>query len=140
MSGEMLLDTGPLVAYLIREDEYNDWAKSVLFQTSRPLLTCEAVLAEACHILRNTAGAPEAVIDLVAAGAIRVDFTIGGSAHRLQALMRQYRDVPMSLADACLVRMAETLENATVITVDGHFRIYRIHGRRVIQTIMPPRR
>jgi predicted nucleic acid-binding protein len=134
----MLLDTGPLVAYLIRQDACHDWANSVLFQTSQPLLTCEAVLTEACHILRNTVGAPEAVIELVVCGAIRVAFGIGGNARQVHALMRKYGDLPMSLADACLVRMAETAEDPTVITLDGHFQIYRIHGRRVIPTIMPP--
>ena len=138
MSGELLLDAGPLVASFIREDEHFDWARSVLFQTSRPLLTCGPVLSESCHILRRVPGAPEDVIGLVASGAIRSDFSIDQNARELHSLMRKYRDLPMSLADACLVRMAETIEGATVLTTDSHFKIYRMGDRRVIPTIMPP--
>jgi uncharacterized protein len=138
VSGTLLLDTGPLVAYLNRRDDYHEWAASVLDPVTQPLLTCEPVLAEACHLLRRLPGGAEAVLELLQRGAMRVNFSLAENARGLSALMRKYRDVPMSLADACLVRMAELAEDPAVITVDAHFRIYRIHGRRIIHTLLPP--
>jgi predicted nucleic acid-binding protein len=138
VSGTLLLDTGPLVAYLNRRDDYHEWAASVLDPITQPLLTCDPVLAEACHLLRRLPGGPEAVLELLERGALRVNFPVAENARALSALMRKYRDAPMSLADACLVRMAERAEDPAVITVDRHFRIYRIHGRRIVRTILPP--
>jgi uncharacterized protein len=138
VSGAFLLDTGPLVAYLNRQDDYHEWAASVLSPVAPPLLTCEPVLAEACHLLRNLRGGPEAVLELVERGVVRAGFSLAEEIRSLSALVRKYRDVPASLADACLVRMAERADDAVVITLDSDFRIYRIHGRRMIRTILPP--
>jgi predicted nucleic acid-binding protein len=75
---------------------------------------------------------------MVHLGAIKVAFTIKDNALDLSELMLKYHDLPMSLADACLVLMAERLEDPAVLTMDSHFRIYRTQNRRVIRTIMPP--
>ena len=126
------------MAYLNARDEHHEWACAVLTPVAQPLLTCEPVVTEACHLLRHVPGASERVLELLQTGVARVAFPLAEHLRELWLLMHKYRDVPMSLADACLVRMAETEPDATVITMDRHFRIYRIHGRRVIRTIVPP--
>jgi predicted nucleic acid-binding protein len=64
-------------------------------------------------------------------------FDLANDLDRVLKLMQKYADVPMSLADACLVRMSETLENPVVLTTDDDFRIYRRHGRQVVPCLTP---
>lgn len=66
-------------------------------------------------------------------------FQVSPDAKSLAALMTKYANVPMSLADACLVRMTELNESGAVMTLDGDLLVYRRHGRRVIPVLMPPR-
>lgn len=78
--------------------------------------------------------------DLVGSGRVDVSFSYAPESERIHELMASYRDVPMSFADACLVRMSELEENASVFTVDGDFSIYRGAGSRTIPLIAPPGR
>jgi len=138
MSGGVLVDTGPLVASINRRDRFHEWAKAQLAQIEPPLVTCEAVLAEACFLLRDLPGGSGAVVEFVARGIIQIPFRIESHARSLGSLLEKYADVPMSIADACLVRMSELREESVVWTLDTHFRLYRRHGRNVIATLMPP--
>ena len=131
------MDTGPLVAFLNRRDRRHAWARSQLAEIQPPLLTCEAVLSEACFLVRNLEGGAVAVMNLVSSGAVTVPFQLDGEIGSVAKLLRKYSDVPMSLADACLVRMAEQVADSSVLTLDTDFRVYRKHGRQVIPTILP---
>jgi predicted nucleic acid-binding protein len=137
VKGETLVDTGPLVAFLNRRDRYHAWAKERLQGAEPPLLTCEAVLSEACFLLRGYERGPEAVIDLVARGLLAVLFDLAREAAPLKLLLSRYAEVPMALADACLVRMSELHPDAVLLTLDSDFRIYRRNRRSVIPTLMP---
>lgn len=137
MRSPVLIDTGPLVAFLNRRDRYHSWAKRELAAAKPPLLTCEAVLSEACHLVRQDPHGPSAVLELVARGLLRVALGVEEETEALKRLVARYRDVPMSLADACLVRLAEKTTNGILLTLDQDFRIYRMHGRRVIPVRMP---
>ena len=137
MRRRVLLDTGPLVAFLNRRDRHHGWAFERLTEIEPPLSTCEAVLAEACHLLRRSAGAPETITEMIGDGLIEVPFRLESEAERIGRLLGRYSDVPMSLADACLVRMAEVIDGSTVLTLDSDFRIYRMHDRQVIPTLCP---
>ena len=95
------------------------------------------MLTEACFLLRDLSGGPAAVLELLTRGTTKIDYRVEAEAGRLAKLMSRYAEVPMSLADACLVRMVEQQSDATVFTLDRDFRIYRVHGRRVIPVIMP---
>lgn len=132
-----LLDTGPLVAFLNRREADHDWAKQALAAVPPPMLTCEAVLTEACYLLRETPGGATAVLDLVKRGLVRLPFRLEDEVAEVGRLMTKYASVPMSLADSCLVRMSETISNSVLLTLDGDFRVYRRHGRLTIPTIMP---
>jgi predicted nucleic acid-binding protein len=138
MRGRALLDTGPLVAFLDRRDGYHRWATEQWDQIEPPLFTCEPVLSEACFLLRDVSGGGPAVLDLVVRGVLRVGLAIEREAAAIRRLMSRYASVPMSLADACLVRMAERQPGSRVLTLDRDFRVYRMHGRQVIPTAMPP--
>jgi predicted nucleic acid-binding protein len=101
------------------------------------LYTCEAVLSEACFLLRRSTGGAEAVLHLLERGLISVAFHLADEAAAVRRLLGRFRAVPMSLADACLVRLAELHAEPAVLTLDADFRIYRRHGRQVIPTLMP---
>lgn len=131
------VDTGPLVALINRRDSHHTWAKQVLSSIETPVFTCEAVLSEACFLLRVTNGGPEAVLGLVARGAVKVEFGIANEIQPVLALMQRFRTVPMSLADACLVRMTELEPHSAVLTIDSDFSIYRRNRRQIVPTISP---
>ncbi len=98
--------------------------------------TCEAVLTEAFHILGAVGGA--ALSEFVLGRMLLVSFQLGHYPDPVFDLMSRYRDRPMSLADACLVRMSELLAHPLILTTDSDFRIYRRHSRQVIPCRMPP--
>ncbi len=134
---KVLLDTGPLVAFLNQRDRYHSWVKDQLAVLEPPLFTCEAVLSEACFLLRHLPQGQIAVFDLLERELVQVDFQAAAEVAALRKLLKRYADLPISMADACLVRMAELEAGSRVLTLDSDFRIYRIHGRRVIPTILP---
>lgn len=137
MKRSVILDTGPLVALLDRRDKDHEWSVGQWSQVEPPLLTCESVISEACFLLgkTRTGGAP--VLEMLARGALLIPFRLEEHVRGLRTLMRKYADVPMSIADACLVRMAEVTHSSAILTLDRDFRLYRKHGRHVIPLLIP---
>ncbi len=133
----VLVDTGPLVALLNRRESHHDWVRQQFSLLQPPLLTCEAVLSEACFLLRDIPAGADALWQLVSRGVVVVRFDLGSEVTSVARLMKRYANVPMSLADACLVRMAELQTDSSVLTLDAHFRIYRKNGRQVIPALLP---
>ncbi|HEV8628747.1 MAG TPA: PIN domain-containing protein [Thermoanaerobaculia bacterium] len=137
MSEALLLDSGPLVAFLNRKDRLHSWALQVFGSVAPPLFTCEAVLSEACFLLRRASGGPDAVLDLVERELLVVGFRCEPEIPALRRLLARYANRPMSFADACLVRMSEQLPSCRVLTADEDFKVYRRHSRQVIPTLLP---
>jgi len=135
---KILVDAGPLVAVLNASDQHHGWARQQFDELQPPLLTCEAVLSEAQFLVHRLGGDPLCILELVESGVLHPDFDVGTEVGALLGLQRTYRNLPMSLADACLVRMTEAHERARVFTTDSHFRIYRRIGRRLIPLLAPP--
>ncbi|MGH9853318.1 MAG: type II toxin-antitoxin system VapC family toxin [Blastocatellia bacterium] len=135
---KVLLDTAPLVALLSEQDQYHAWAIAQVNAVKPPLLTCEAVLSEAHFLLRRYSGSPKPLTDLVFSGLVQLAFHLDEEMEAVALLMKHYANVPMSLADACLVRMSELYSDSVVLTTDSDFNIYRRHRRQVIPTLMPP--
>lgn len=124
MSEIRLIDTGSLIAALYRRDQFHRWAVKQISQMPAPLLTCDAVLAEACFLSQRMLGTSRAVYEFVETGAIEIAFDLKNEFEAVKNLAVRYENVPMSLADACLVRMSEIYESSTVFTTDSDFRIY----------------
>ena len=135
--GPALLDTGPLVSFLALGLRHHVWAVEQWKRLRPPLLTCEPVLTEAAFLLRREGHEADAIFALLERGVIRVALSVQDEQADLRALMRRYRNRPMSLADACLVRLSEIHTAGEVFTLDSDFRIYRRHGNRVIPVLMP---
>jgi uncharacterized protein len=133
----VLLDAGPLVSYLVPELQHHVWARAQWNLLVPPLLTCEPVLTEAAFLLHREGRDADILFALLERGAIRIAMNVQQEHADLRALLRSYRNRPMSLADACLVRLAELHPNAEVFTLDSDFRLYRRHGNRVIPVRMP---
>lgn len=114
------------------------WAVEQTRELHPPLFTCDSVLAELCFLLAEVPGGVAAVRHDFASGAWRVSFALAAEHARVFALMDTYADQPMSLADACLVRMAKLHTGASVFTPDGRFRVYRKNRRQRIPLIMQP--
>lgn len=125
-----LLDTGVIVALLDRSEQYHPQCVEVVSDLMGPLATCEAVIAEACYLLRGVRKAPEAVVENVTEGVFQTPVRLADQASAVARLLGKYRDVPMDLADACLVDLADRLETARILTLDGDFEIYRWRARR----------
>src|SRR5207244_3272062 len=119
-----LVDTGPLVALLNRRDQHHRWAVSCISDIDGPLHTCEAVVSEACFLLRRHRGGCAAILELLARGVLRIPFRLDIEQERVGSLLTRYESVPMSLADACLVRMTELTSDCVLLTIDADFRVY----------------
>jgi len=130
-----IVDSGPLAALLDPREEHHVWARETLSRQPLPWLTCEAVVSEALFLLH----APHALAldQLLRRGHLRVAFDLADELPQVLDLRAKYADVPMSLADACLVRMSETLPDPVVLTTDADFKIYRRHSRQVVPCLIP---
>lgn len=134
---KVLLDTGPLVAYLNAKDQYHEWSVTQFASMTPPLFTCEAVLSESCFLLQHYENGVRNVLKLLERQLLIVDFQLIDELEAIKVLLEKYHNIPMSLADACLVRMTEITSDSIVFTLDSDFRVYRKNKRMVIPTIMP---
>lgn len=132
-----IVDTGPLVAFLDRAEQHHAWVVERIDELQAPLLVCEPVLAEAMHLLTSFPRAQYALFELLENGALRIAFRIDEHVAALRKLHQKYRDRPMSLADACVVRMAEIHDQYAVLTLDSDFIVYRKHGREPLTLLFP---
>jgi predicted nucleic acid-binding protein len=125
------------VALLDRDERHHPWAVRRLRTLPLPWVTCEAVLTESWHLLRARPDIQDRVLDCVADGVLTVSFSLHGELNAIRVLRGRFRDVPMSLADACLVRLSELLPHASVLTLDSDFHVYRRNGSEPIPLIHP---
>ena len=135
MAARVFVDAGFLIALLNERDTNHAWAASQALRSPPVWLTCEAVLSETFHVLG--ARGTSALIEMLQTRMIVCAFKLDDHMDNVLTLIRRYDDVPMSLADACLVRMSEILPDPIVLTTDADFRIYRRHGRQVVPCAMP---
>ena len=132
-----ICDTGPLVAYLNRNDPFHAWAVALMKQVRPPMLTCEAVLTEAAYFLREDELDVDPLFQLLERNALRLEFDASTHWPRIRTLMARYRR--MDLADASVVVMSELQRRCQVLTVDRtDFTIYRRNDRQVIDFVAPP--
>lgn len=137
MPTQWIVDTGFLVALLNRREYYHPWVTEQLSRISAPLLTCEAVVTETCFLLQNIHQGEDIVLKFINSKKLQIPFQLNQESSAVQSLMQKYRSVPMSLADACLVRMAELYPDSTLLTLDSDFQIYRRNKNKPITYICP---
>ena len=132
-----IADTGFLVAFANRDDTHHDWAIGLATRVTEPLLTCEAVLAEAAFHLQNAA----VTLAMVTEGLVTIAFECNDHLSQLADLAKRFSDRRPDLADLCLIRMSELYPRHSLITVDrADFRVYRRNKRETIPLICPPDR
>jgi predicted nucleic acid-binding protein len=132
-----IVDTGPLVAFFDQAERHHHWATQRVKELEPPFLVCEPVLVEALYLLRRYSQGPDMLFELLQKGALSVAFRIEEHVGALRKLIQRYSDTPMSLADACIVRMAEIHEQHAILTLDSDFWVYRKHGRVALRLIHP---
>jgi hypothetical protein len=135
MAASVLVDSGYLVSLLGRRETLHDWALDQARRFPPPWRTGEAIISESFFMLGRL-GAP-ALMTALHRRAVIVDFSLAEEIGPVLSLMRKYSQVPMSLADACLVRMTEKIADVVLLTTDADFRIYRRHGRQVVPCVLP---
>jgi predicted nucleic acid-binding protein len=135
MAASVVVDAGFIVALLSRRDTHHRWAAAQTSRLPTPWQTCEAGLSEAFHLL-GARGAP-ALRALLSRTSLLIAFNLAEQMEPVLKLMQKYADVPMSLADACLVRMTEVLSDSVILTTDADFRVYRRHSRQLVPCVIP---
>lgn len=133
----IIADTGILVGLIYKNDQWHDFTIKQAEKLPVPYFTCEAVITEACFLLSDIRDGEEKIFQMIEKGVLQIDFSLADEVTKIKDLMKKYKNVPMSYADACLVRMSELIDNAVVFTVDSDFRIYRKHGKKAITLIIP---
>ncbi len=137
MKQNTIIDAGALVALINIKDHYHQWAKIQADKLFAPFFTCEAVITEACFLLQSFYGGEDAVMGLVESEKIVIPFQFNQEVKTIRKLMQRYQSVPMSFADACLVRMSELITSNQIFTVDSDFFIYRKNRQENIDLIIP---
>jgi len=134
---QAIVDTGPLVAMIDRNERDHQWVSEQVVNLKPPMLTCESVLSEAFFLLSHSYEGPGNLRRLLRDGIVIPSFSFADEDEQVLRYLTKYIDQPMSLADACLVRMSELFPDHRVFTLDSHFRTYRRFGRRVVPLITP---
>jgi predicted nucleic acid-binding protein len=135
MAVSAIADASFLAALLSRRERHHAWALAEAAKHVTPWHSCESALSEAFFLVGHRGSL--ALSTLVRSGAVQVSFAFSQEQPAVLGLMRKYADVPMSLADACLVRMTELLPEPIVLTMDTDFRVYRRNGRQVVPCALP---
>lgn len=133
----IIADTGVIVGLIYKKDQWHEFAVEKAANLPVPYFTCEAVITEACFLLSDVRDGEQKVLQMIERGILQIDFSLFDEVESIKDLMKKYKNVPMSLADACLVRMSELIDNSVVFTADSDFRIYRKNGKKEIPLIIP---
>jgi predicted nucleic acid-binding protein len=126
----VLLDTGVIVALIDRRERYHARCVDLVESLERPLVTCEVAIAESCYLLRALPGGVEAVLENIERGMVQIPFHLSQSATPVRTLLKKYRDLPASLADACLIHLADRFDTGDILTLDRDFLTYRWRRNR----------
>lgn len=134
---DAILDTGPLVGVLDRDDQWHAWAAKQFAGIRQPAVTCDAVISEACFLLRGTPDSRGKIFALIERAILRVVPVLPDESAAVRTLLARYGQ-RMDYADACIVRLAELHREHVIVTTDTEdFRIYRRFGRQALNLIVP---
>lgn len=136
MAEPIIADSGTLVALIDKREQHHSWTVEQAKNLNPPFVTCEAAISEACFLLRRTPKGADTILSMIEDGLLKIDFSLSDEISAVKSLMKKYENVPMSLTDACLVRMSELIKNSVIFTIDSDFHIYRKNGRQKIDLII----
>jgi predicted nucleic acid-binding protein len=135
----VLLDSSVFVSLIDRRQRWHAACVNAVELLDRKMATCEAVIVESCHLLRQTHLGKETVIENVSAGTVEIPFQLSQALPQIQRILRKYAGRQIDLADACLIHLAEQLDTPDILTLDRDFDVYRWSRnrpfRRLIQTV-----
>jgi predicted nucleic acid-binding protein len=134
---KVLLDTGPWVALLSRNDTHHKWAVHQFRLLPPPMLSCEAVVAETCFLLKRFGFDPSLALQFIERGVVQVPFVLQEQICSVSSLFKRYENVPAPLADAALIRLAEINDSPLLLATDSDFHICRRNGRQAIPFVSP---
>jgi predicted nucleic acid-binding protein len=137
MKRNVIIDASVLAALLNKNDTYHQWAITQLKDIQPPLLTCEAIISEVSFLIGRKQQGINVIFNYLKSGVIELPFCFSSEYVAIEKLMLKYADVPISFADACLVRMSEQHRNNSVFTLDSDFLVYRKNSNEVISLIYP---
>lgn len=137
MKQRVVVDTGPLVAAIDRDDQWHLPTIQLMQRIAPPMVTCEAVLAETWFLLRHQPDGWQKIEKWLKQDILVIDLSLRDKSRlfRTLALIHQYHDLPMSMADASLITMLEERAHSAIFTWDHHFQVYRLHGREPVTLI-----
>jgi predicted nucleic acid-binding protein len=133
----VLLDSGVIVALLDTRERYHEQCVRAMEELEQPLATCEAVISESCFLFKKIPHASDRILANVEKGIFQILFQLTRSAVSVHAILRKYRDLPVSFADACLVQMADELDTSDILTLDSDFVHYRWRKTRAFRMLIP---
>jgi len=127
MAAAVFLDTGPLVAFFNRRDQYHGWAFEAFSNITAPMVTCEAVLSETLFITKNNPVVVDALMGMMRDGLIVVKPVFNSDSYEVLQQVLKYADLPGSLADLSLVYLFQQAQTKVghILTTDSNFTIYR---------------
>lgn len=137
MTPLILADTGPLVALFNRNDAHHGWALARFQEFREPLHTSEPILTESLHLLRRVPGGIGKLLTLWERDLLLIAISAEREKPALLTLMHRYADIPVSFADASLIRLTELHPRCKVWTLDADFHIYRRNNRQTIPLLTP---
>jgi len=133
---QLIIDTGPLIAFLQRRDPHHRWVVQQIARCTQPMLSCESVLSECLYLLKRHRLDIAPISALLRRGALIVprspDFAL-----RIPDLLEKYADLPTSLADCALLELSEHYPRLPLLTLDSDFRVYRRADRTMVPLLMP---
>ena len=139
MAVNVLVDTGAILGFLDRKDQWHTACAATFEQLRLPLMTSEAVLTELFHLVRGSRDDLQLAWRFVRSGAIMLTNIDHSELPALDLLMSRYSDLPMDFADATLVHLANRERISTVFTTDHRdFQTYRMNGGRRFRVLPPP--
>ena len=134
---DAILDTGPLVGSLDRDDQWHSWSAKQFAEIRQPALTCDAVISEACSLLRGDPDSRGKIFTLIERGILCVVPILPDESPAVRMLLARYGR-RMDYADACLVRLSESRRGHIIVTTDAEdFGIYRRFGRQSLSLRVP---
>jgi len=133
----IFIDTGPIVAFLNKNDQYHSHVEQQMAAFPAPFFTCEAVITESFFLMSRIRDGANKFIELLDAQHIQIQSVYPEHQNAVHRRIKNYSNIPMSFADACLIQMAEDSDNGSIFTLDSDFLIYRTFSGNPLSLISP---